>query len=93
MDFLVCIHIQMFIEQQARDEALGREDEMLMVQPPWRRPHHYWLMHQERKKRKRGKYLNVDVRNICDYIFLQQNLYNGINNYFVFSSHVSFAKG
>ena len=58
----------MFIEQQAHDEALGHEDEMLMVQPPWRRPHHYWLMHQERKKRKRGKYLNVDVRNIYDYI-------------------------
>ena len=63
-----CIHIQIFIEQQAHDEALGQEDEMLMVQPPWRRPHHYWLMHQERKKRKRGKYLNVDARNIYDYI-------------------------
>ena len=82
----------MFIEQQAHDEALGHEDEMLMVQPPWRRPHRYWLMHQERKKRKRGKYLNVDVRNIYDYI-LNQNFHNGIDNYFIFSSHVSFAKG
>ena len=62
----------MFIEQQAHDEALGHEDEMLMVQPPWRRPHHYWLMHQERKKRKRGKYLIVDVKNMYDYIYLER---------------------
>ena len=44
---------KMFHERQA-DEALGHEDETIMVRPPWRRPHHYWIMRQEKKRRQAG---------------------------------------
>ena len=42
-------------EKQA-DEDLGHEDETIMARPPWRRPHHFWLMHQEKKKKQKGMY-------------------------------------
>ena len=40
--------------EKENDEALGHEDETIMVRPPWRRPHHYWLMRQEKKRRQKG---------------------------------------
>ena len=47
-----------------KDDALGQEDETIMVRPPWRRPHHFWLMKQEKKRREAGNATccNLDFR-------------------------------
>ena len=42
-------------EHEKHEELLGHEDETLLVRPPWRQPHHFWLRHHEKKKRERGK--------------------------------------
>ena len=43
------------LQEKQADEALGHEDETIMARPPWRRSHHYWLMHQEKKKKQKSK--------------------------------------
>lgn len=42
-------------EHEKHDDALGHEDETIKVRPPWRKPHHFWLMHQEKKRRQRAR--------------------------------------
>ena len=57
--------------ERRRDDALGQEDETIMVRPPWRRPHHFWLMRQEKKRREAGK-ATWCTMNFCYYPLFKQ---------------------